>query len=261
MDIKRNHCIRCGECCLRASPTLQREDVWIVEQGIIAKGDLYTIRAGEMVHDNIRSELRKTDAEMIKVREKSGASGCIYYDHGEKACRIYEHRPSQCAALECWDETKFLELYEGPKASRGDLISDGIVLRLMEEHEKRCGYRELEALVKRIRTEGEKAVERILDMLRFDHQLRPFASEKIGIRGDETDLITRLEDTQDFLHKQLFRNSFRTNERNGSANTDDICQAEPIGESLQPLFVHDTIIISICYYRSACHCCASVSRV
>jgi hypothetical protein len=82
-----------------------------------------------------------------------------------------------------------MAVQEGPKAIRKDLIRDGILLGLIEEHEKRCSYRELEVRVRGIETEGEKAVERILDMLKFDHQLRPFACERIGIPRDETDLI------------------------------------------------------------------------
>ena len=58
----------------------------------------------------------------------------------------------------------------------------------MEEHEKRCGYKLLENLIKKIETEGHKAVEEILDILRFDYDLRPFISEKFSLDPQEMDL-------------------------------------------------------------------------
>ncbi|MBW1701584.1 MAG: hypothetical protein JRJ50_05575 [Deltaproteobacteria bacterium] len=38
-----------------------------------------------------------------------------------------------------------------------------------------------------IEKEGEKAVERILELLRFDHHIRTFTTKKLGIDSGETD--------------------------------------------------------------------------
>ena len=183
------HCMRCGECCLKSSPTLHAVDLRLIQEGRILKRDIYAIRPGELVRDNICDQLKITEIELIKVREKGAGKGCIYYDDDSKACRIYEYRPSQCSAFLCWDDREFVRVYERPKLDRNEIIQDKDLLDLIAQHEKRCGYRALEKLVMRIETLGEKAVEEILSILRFDHELRPLVSEKMGVAAGEMDLI------------------------------------------------------------------------
>ena len=188
-DPSRTHCIRCGECCLKSGPTLQADDLYQIEAGLLSKQDLYTIRAGELVLDNINNQLKLSETELIKIKERDAGKGCIHYDDDDKACRIYEHRPSQCSALFCWDEQAFMRVHEGPKLERKAIIQDTILLGLMEQHEKRCSYRVLENLVRQIETQGAQAVEELIALLRFDHELRPFVSEKMGMDFNEMDLI------------------------------------------------------------------------
>lgn len=183
----RDHCIRCGECCLGSSPTLQMEDVPLVRDGFIEKGGLYSIRVGEPVRDNIENKLIITDREFIKVREKKQGSGCIYYDEEAKACRIYDHRPAQCAALACWDSTEFIRVYKRPKADRKAIIYDRVLMALMDEHGTKCSYSKLDGLARMIEKEGEKAVGRILELLRFDHHIRTFTTKKLDIDSGEID--------------------------------------------------------------------------
>ncbi len=187
MTEKRDSCIRCGDCCRGSSPSLQAGDISLIKDGFLERKDLFTIRPGEIVRDNIYEELRPAEREIIKVRERDGA--CIFYDEGGNDCRIYVHRPVQCAALECWDSKKFMEAYSGPKACREDIIRDGVLLGLIREHERKCGYARLEHLVRQIESAGKKAVEEILGLLKFDYHLRPFVAQKTGIDPDETDLI------------------------------------------------------------------------
>ena len=186
----RDHCIRCGECCLKGSPTLQMEDWNLVNKGMIGKKDLYTIRKGELVKDNINEGLVVTNTELIKVRERKGESGgCIFYDDPGKRCTIYEHRPLQCAALKCWDTKEFLEVFRGPKLMRKQAIEDQVLSGLIEEHEKRCGHALLERLVGDIVSKGEEAVQQILDLLKFDYHLRPFVAERLGLKPEEMEFF------------------------------------------------------------------------
>lgn len=190
MEKPRDHCIRCGECCLKGSPTLQVEDLNLVKKGLIGKKDLYTIRKGELVKDNINEGLVVTETELVKVRERQEESGvCIFYDDPGKSCTIYEHRPLQCAVLKCWDTTEFMEVFQGPKLMRKQAIEDQVLLGLMEEHERRCGYALLEKLVGEIESEGEEAVEQILDLLKFDYHLRPFVADKLALNPEEMDFF------------------------------------------------------------------------
>jgi Fe-S-cluster containining protein len=187
----RTQCIRCGECCLRSSPTLHEKDLALLTGGTIRLEHLYTIRKGEFVRDNIRGGVVPADREMIKVRERKGSGGtCIFYDRGEKACAIYDKRPAQCASLQCWDTGAFMELYQkSPKLRRLDIIENGVLLGLIEEQEKRCSYAMLHDYACRISSEGEKAVERILELLKFDFHLRPFLAQKLGLGLEEMDFF------------------------------------------------------------------------
>lgn len=190
MEKPREHCIRCGECCLKGGPTLQAEDLNLIKNGLIGKETLYTIRKGELVKDNINEALVVTKTELVKVREREGKSkGCIFYDDPGKACTIYKHRPLQCAALKCWDTTEFLDVFQGPKLMRKQAIEDQVLLGLIEEHERRCGHVLLEKLVGEIESIGEEAVEQILDLLKFDYHLRPFVAEKLGLNPEEMDFF------------------------------------------------------------------------
>lgn len=178
---QRSHCIRCGECCLASSPTLQKEDVPLVREGLIRKRDLYSIRVGEPVRDNIENKLIITDRELIKVRGKRNGGGCIFYDEESRACTIYDHRPSQCAAFACWDTAEFMEVYKRPKACRKDIVHEEVLLALIHEHGARCSYRRLDGFVRMIEKKGEEAVERILELLKFDRHVRIFTREKLGM--------------------------------------------------------------------------------
>ena len=184
---KRTHCVRCGECCLESPPTLQREDIPLVEEGSIRKRDLYSIRVGEPVRDNIENRLIITDKELIKVKENRDRGGCVYYDKESRGCTIYDHRPSQCAAFSCWDATEFMEVYKRPKAERKEIVHNEVLLALMHEHGTKCGYSELDGLVRRIEKKGDEAVEKILEVLRFDHHVRSFTHEKLGVEPGEMD--------------------------------------------------------------------------
>ncbi|MCU0594110.1 MAG: YkgJ family cysteine cluster protein [Desulfobacterota bacterium] len=183
----RNHCIRCGECCLKSSPTLHAKDLAQVVGGFIRLGSLYTLRKGELVRDNVHGGIVPAVQEMIKVRDKEG--GCTFYTAEEKACGIYENRPAQCASLKCWDPEEFMELYQTPKLQRQDVIENGVLLGLIEEQDKRCSYALLSDHVRRISEDGEKAVEKILELLKFDFHLRPFLARKLGLPMEEMDFF------------------------------------------------------------------------
>ena len=136
------------------------------------------------MRDNIADSLVITGEEMIKLREREGGC-CVLYDAAEKACQIYEERPLQCSALKCWDPTEFMKVYERPKLQRRDVVEGTLLLDLITEHETRCSYERLEGYVKEIEVGGEKAVQKIIDLLNFDFELRPFISDKLQIAPAE----------------------------------------------------------------------------
>jgi len=186
----RTQCVRCGECCLRSSPSLHLQDLPLLEKDLIQRSALFTIRRGEWVWDNIGERLSVADREIVKIKGVDGDRGvCIFYDGPLKACTIYPYRPVQCRALKCWDTAEFMELFRAPKLARAGILPAGPLPGLVAEHERRCGYEVLEDLVERIPQEGEDAVKAVLEVLRFDFHIRPFVSEKLGINPDEMDFI------------------------------------------------------------------------
>jgi len=158
-------------------------------EGPIAASHLYTLRAGELVWDNVHGKWHKTRTEIIKVKEQKETGACLFYDGAQKACTIYEHRPVQCVAMKCWDPSEFMRVYQEPKASRKDLVLDPNLLRLMAAHEAHCGYDRLERCVKAIEETGEKAVREVLAILKWDHDIRRLAPENLGLPFDALDLI------------------------------------------------------------------------
>lgn len=180
-------CIRCGRCCKESSPTLHKEDVALVDEGILPWEGLYTIRAGEAVWDPVHERNATAHEELIKIRE--GEQGCLFFEEATKACRIYAHRPVQCAALFCKDPGPFMAVYSRPKARRRDLIRDPGLLRLVETHESRCGHDKVEGWVSRIPTQGEEAVEGLLNLLRYDYRLREMLPQRLGIPEGWCDLL------------------------------------------------------------------------
>jgi len=165
------------------------EDVSLVKDGFIEKYDLYTIRVGETVRDNVENRLTITDKEIVKVKEREEGVGCVYYDEDAKACRTYDHRPAQCAALACWDPAEFMRVYKRPGANRKAIIYDKVILALMDEHERKCSYSRLDRYARQIEKEGEGAIGKILEALRFDHHIRAFTSKKLGIDLSEMDFL------------------------------------------------------------------------
>jgi hypothetical protein len=160
------------------------EDLSRLTEGPFKRENLYTIRKGEAVHDNVEGKIVTSPQEMIKIRE--GAEGaCVFYEREGNICTIYEDRPVQCAALKCWDTKDFMVVYEGPKLDRHAVVDNEVLMGLILGHEKRCSYEILEGLVRKIADEGDKAVQEILRILHFDFELRPMVVEKIGLLPEE----------------------------------------------------------------------------
>ena len=189
IDTERTHCIRCGECCLAAGPTLQKTDLPLFFDHVVEGAHLYTIRKGELVRDNINDALKFTDQEIIKLKGPETGKGCILYDYAKKACTIYADRPSQCRAFACWDDGEFKQVFSGAKADREDIVRDPNLARLISAHEKTCNYQTISHCVKQIQQQGESVVKEVLKILQYDQDIRRLTHEKLGIDPRELDLL------------------------------------------------------------------------
>lgn len=186
-----NACTRCGACCRAGGPALHREDRHLVETGLIHTRDLYTIRRGEMAHDQIRNIVVPTRSEIIKIKGQGGTWMCRLFDPAARACRIYEERPLECRLLECWDPDKIARAYARGRLSRRDLIGEiRGVWPVVQEHQRRCDYRRV---LKLLAPGPDGRVDRrrreLTAMIRYDEQLRARVIARIGLEAEMLDFL------------------------------------------------------------------------
>lgn len=185
--MKEKKCKRCGRCCRTTPPSLLKEDMELVKSSI-DYSELYTIREGEIVWDNIEDKIIVSPYELIKIRENAEGE-CIFYSHQDKSCTIYEIRPVQCKEFFCMTPDDFYRVFEKPKLNRTDLFKNSNIFRLIEEHERKCNYLVVDSIIRSIEIDGEIAVKELIKLLQYDHEIRRLSQEKLGIQGEYLDLI------------------------------------------------------------------------
>jgi Fe-S-cluster containining protein len=179
MKNNHNECARCGTCCLKGGPALHDEDVVIVESGQIPLTSLYTIRQGELARDNVSGGLIRVDSEIIKIKSMPGSHVCIYYEKSLQSCRIYDNRPLECRALECWDTSKIENMYSQHRLARSKLLNAiPWVLELIETHERRCSFMEIHRLVAMREKGDSNGAEGLQTMVNDDAHFRYMMIEK-----------------------------------------------------------------------------------
>jgi len=186
----RTHCICCGTCCMKGGPALHEEDKGLFVNGVLKTSHVYTLRKGEVVR-NVDETLMVLEREMIKIKGQGKTWSCTFYDAEKSTCTIYEDRPRECRALKCWDLRHLKEVMDTPLLQRKDLINPGDgILKIIDAHEERCSYTALESKVKELqKTNADKAVEKILDILQYDDYMRPFVVEKLSIDLEVMDFL------------------------------------------------------------------------
>ena len=118
----RHECIRCGTCCQKGGPSLHLEDRALIEDGLIPAKYLFTIREGEPAYDNIKACIQLTETDIIKIKSRKNSQACIFFNPAAAECGIYENRPAECRALNCWDIADILNMYAKNRLSRKDLL-------------------------------------------------------------------------------------------------------------------------------------------
>ena len=184
-------CKRCGTCCRKGGPALHLEDRRLVDEGTLPANCLFTIRRGELVRDNVKDTLNPMAGEAIKIKGKPGGWICLFYDGESRGCTIYKHRPLECRALDCQDTQRIQAIYETDRLSRKDLLStiEGL-WDLVTDHEDRCGYGRLRALVgEGIVDQTLKREAEILEIMRYDTHLRQLTVQNGGLDAGMLDFI------------------------------------------------------------------------
>jgi len=183
----RDHCERCGACCLKGGPALHHEDKWLLRAGYVSYRDLVTIRKGERAYDPIIEVVKPAAQELIKVRGAGKNWSCCFYDPQNSACTIYEHRFYECRLLNCWDPAPLLNAAGKNTITRAEIINpDDPILEVIAAHERVCPYDEVEELLAGLSREEEKtkATARLNELARKDLAVRECALSELGLPAE-----------------------------------------------------------------------------
>jgi Fe-S-cluster containining protein len=185
------NCNRCGTCCKKGGPCFHLDDKALIEKGVILSRHLYTIREGELAYDNVMGSLQPVLTDTIKIKGQKDAWTCFFFDSKNNRCKIYENRPVECRVLKCWNTTDIEKIYSTNRLTRKDLIFgvEGL-WDLVEDHQRRCSYGKIKEFVKIIKSEKKNDVmKRLVEMIRYDTQLRTLVIRKGGIDPEMLDFL------------------------------------------------------------------------
>ncbi len=187
-EVNREICVRCGECCVRSGPTLLLADLPLLEQEILNRDDLYTLRAGEQETSREGTPVVLPE-ERLKIREVPGSQQCSFYQAATQACRIYENRPEQCRRQNCWAEPP-------PPHSPEDYLTRQHLFAqipelwdLIQAHAERCDLMGLRESLAGLAAGREEAGDVLFEALHFDHYLRKMLKEEWGLTSAAAELI------------------------------------------------------------------------
>ncbi len=184
-------CIRCGTCCKKGGPSFHLEDKVLIEKGIILSKYLYTIREDELCYDNVKESILPAASDIIKIKGQKDSLTCIFFNEKENECTIYDNRPLECRALKCWDTREIEKIYSKNRLTRKDLISpiEGL-WDLIEDHQNRCSYETFKLFIDALnKDKKDEVLNGILDIIKFDAQIRELVVQKGGLDPDMTDFI------------------------------------------------------------------------
>jgi len=186
----RPNCIRCGKCCTMGSPTLTSHDMDLFVKNVLTPRHVITIRSGEPVYSNVTEQATNTDREFIKIREKPHSRTCVFFEDMTKTCAIYDSRPRQCAAQECWNPANYNEIDEEPKLDRKAFLgSTGYFWEVIERHDERCSHAELARLMTRLGATKGQTIDEVVGLLQMDHEVRLRAAERFQLAADTLDFF------------------------------------------------------------------------
>ncbi len=185
----RPHCIRCGTCCSTSSPTLLEEDFDLLRKDVLKPEHLVTVRKGEPAYSPRTGEVGPAKEEIVKIREKPSGRICFFYENWDKSCSIYESRPLQCRRQECWNPEAAEEARDIPLARQRLLQSVQSLWEVIQRHEEKCSHSEFNRAVTRLAATHGQTVDEVLDILRFDHHVREFIAEKLGMDSQAMDFF------------------------------------------------------------------------
>lgn len=190
-DSQRDSCRRCGTCCLKGGPAFHIADRELLESGRVRMNDVYTIREGEPIYDNVQQGISAAETDIIKVRGTGKTWACRFLEQSDNSCGIYENRPIECQVMTCWDTSEIEAIYNVDRLTRKDLVSkvEGL-WELVEDHHERCSYHVIRTLLQEGngKLEGDAAAQ-VFEMIKYDLAIRPMMAEQGKLDPEMIDFL------------------------------------------------------------------------
>lgn len=188
-------CVRCGTCCSKGGPALHRVDLDLVMTGAIELTDLFTIRTGETVINQIKGVQESAAEEIIKIKGAALHNWCCrYYDTHRHVCRIYAKRPLECRILKCWDTSGIEAVYQRERLNRRDLLETvpGL-MELINFHAAQCDPVQIRSWIGDLAVQDgaikQHAQKAIAESLHWDYRIRQQALEKANAVPEQMEFL------------------------------------------------------------------------
>jgi Fe-S-cluster containining protein len=165
MNVEKESCNQCGNCCKQGGPALHLEDLELVRSGKIPMSSLITLRKGELVNNPKSGTIQPSSVELVKLIGTGREWNCCYYSD-KIGCTIYEDRPQACRVLKCWDTAEILSIVEKDTLTRLTLLEDGDpLIPVIKEHERLCSCKDLGGIylnLKQLSRERKMEIEKLV---------------------------------------------------------------------------------------------------
>ena len=182
----KTQCERCGTCCLQGGPALHLEDAKLLQNKIIGRESLITIRKGEPVIPPGKSSPVWSTTEIIKLKGKPSEWTCIFYDRRNSSCLIYQYRPVECVLLKCWDTAELQGIAGRNLLDRSDIIGkDEPIMQHINAFEKECDLGIIAGMnLDRPDTLNKESLAELNELVNRDLQLRSRAQKDLNLSVD-----------------------------------------------------------------------------
>lgn len=177
-------CISCGACCRKGGPALHTKDAYLFEENILQVQDVVTIRAGELVRDDMKNRLVPLPAELVKIAPAKNTRPddwtCRFLT-GNNRCFLHGKHPAECRAFYCKDPEALMQLSGEPRLEREKICelikAPAYWAELIKTHEEAVNYEELGPWALKI-DEDEEARKKFIEKVEFDRSFRELVVEK-----------------------------------------------------------------------------------
>ncbi len=189
----QSSCRQCGTCCTNGGPALHGEDLLLLNQGLIDRNKLITLRKGEFAHNPVSDSVQATTEEIVKVRGTEGSWSCCFLDPVLKSCTIYTSRPLACRTLMCWDTEDSLALVEKDLLSRRQILeANEELLECVNQYDTLIAVPDFTAISSQTVKQKKNSINKLEKLINSDIQFRDTkVRESEKIKDEELFLFGR----------------------------------------------------------------------